>query len=143
MTFTQESKLKGPLAGIKVVEAGMVVAGAMVTANLADLGAEVIKIEPTKGDEMRRVGQKKDGEPLLWRVIARNKKVVAVDLNQPQGAKVARDIIATADVFVENFRPGRMADFGLDYETLSSVNPGLVMVHLSGYGQTGPYSRRP
>lgn len=135
--------MKGPLAGIKVVEAGMVVAGAMVTANLADLGAEVIKIEPTKGDEIRRVGQKKDGEPLLWRVIARNKKVVAIDLNKPEGAKVARDIIASADVFVENFRPGRMAEFGLDYETLSAVNPGLVMVHLSGYGQTGPYSHRP
>ena len=143
MTSAVNPQMKGPLAGIKVVEAGMVVAGAMVTANLADLGAEVIKIEPTKGDEIRRVGQKKDGEPLLWRVIARNKKVVAIDLNQPEGAKAARDIIASADVFVENFRPGRMADFGLDYEALSAINPGLVMVHLSGYGQTGPYSNRP
>lgn len=133
----------GPLTGIRVVEAGMVVAGAMVTANLADLGAEVIKIEPVKGDEIRRVGKKKNGEPLLWRVIARNKKIIAVDLNKPEGADVVRRIIASADVFVENFRPGRVIDFGLDYATLSALNPGLVMVHLSGYGQTGPYSNRP
>jgi len=121
----------------------MVVAGAMVTASLADLGAEVIKIEPVKGDEIRRVGKKKDGEPLLWRVIARNKQVIAVDLNNPKGAEVVRKIISTADAFVENFRPGRVAEFGLDYKTLSAINPKLVMVHLSGYGQTGPYSRRP
>jgi len=121
----------------------MVVAGAMVTASLADLGAEVIKIEPVKGDEIRRVGQKKNGEPLLWRVIARNKRVIAVDLNRPEGASVVRQILATADAFVENFRPGRVAEFGLDYKTLSEINPKLVMVHLSGYGQTGPYSQRP
>lgn len=135
--------MQGPLTGIKIVEAGMVVAGAMVTAGLADLGAEVIKIEPVKGDEIRRVGQKKNGEPLLWRVIARNKQVVAVDLNNPRGADVVRKILSTADAFVENFRPGRIAEFGLDYKTLSAINPGLVMAHLSGYGQTGPYSRRP
>jgi crotonobetainyl-CoA:carnitine CoA-transferase CaiB-like acyl-CoA transferase len=138
-----KNNMQGPLTGIKVVEAGMVVAGAMVTASLADLGAEVIKIEPVKGDEMRRVGQKKNGEPLLWRVIARNKQVVAVDLNKPEGADVVRKILATADVFVENFRPGRVVEFGLDYKTLSEINPKLVMVHLSGYGQTGPYSDRP
>lgn len=135
--------MQGPLTGIKVVEAGLVVAGAMVTASLADLGAEVIKIEPVKGDEIRRVGQKKDGEPLLWRVIARNKHVVAVDLNKPEGADIVRRILSTADAFVENFRPGRVAEFGLDYKTLSAINPKLVMVHLSGYGQTGPYSDRP
>jgi crotonobetainyl-CoA:carnitine CoA-transferase CaiB-like acyl-CoA transferase len=135
--------MQGPLTGIKVIEAGMVVAGAMVTASLADLGADVIKIEPVKGDEMRRIGKKKDGEPLLWRVIARNKKVIAVDLNKPEGVEVVRNLISQADVFVENFRTGRVQSLGLDYASLSALNPGLVMVHLSGYGQTGPYSGRP
>jgi crotonobetainyl-CoA:carnitine CoA-transferase CaiB-like acyl-CoA transferase len=135
--------MQGPLVGIKVIEAGMVVAGAMVTASLADLGADVIKIEPVKGDEMRRIGKKKNGEPLLWRVIARNKKVIAVDLNKPEGVEIVRTLIGQADVFVENFRTGRMNALGLDYASLSAVNPGLVMVHLSGYGQTGPYSKRP
>lgn len=121
----------------------MVVAGAMVAASLADLGADVIKIEPVKGDEMRRIGKKKDGEPLLWRVIARNKKVAAVDLNKPEGVEIVRKLVGEADVFVENFRVGRMAALGLDYASLSAVNPGLVMAHLSGYGQTGPYSKRP
>lgn len=135
--------MQGPLTGITVVEAGMVVAGAMVTASLADLGADVIKIEPVKGDEMRRIGKKKNGEPLLWRVIARNKKVIAVDLNKPEGVAIVRTLIGKADVFVENFRTGRMKSLGLDYSDLSVLNPGLVMVHLSGYGQTGPYSKRP
>lgn len=135
--------MQGPLTGLRIIEAGMVVAGAMVTASLADLGAEVIKIEPVKGDEIRKVGKKKNGEPLLWRVIARNKKVVAIDLNDVQGAALVRELIVSADAFVENFRPGRVADFGLDYKTLSAINPKLVLVHLSGYGQTGPYSNRP
>jgi crotonobetainyl-CoA:carnitine CoA-transferase CaiB-like acyl-CoA transferase len=135
--------MQGPLVGIKVIEAGMVVAGAMVTASLADLGADVIKIEPVKGDEMRRIGKKKNGEPLLWRVIARNKKVIAVDLNTAEGVEIVRKLIGEADVFVENFRTGRMKALGLDYASLSASNPKLVMVHLSGYGQTGPYSKRP
>ena len=135
--------MQGPLTGLRIVEAGMVVAGAMVTASLADLGAEVIKIEPVKGDEIRKVGKKKNGEPLLWRVIARNKKVVAIDLNDPEGAALVKELVSSADAFVENFRPGRVADFGLDYKTLSAINPKLVLVHLSGYGQTGPYSDRP
>lgn len=135
--------MQGPLTGLRIIEAGMVVAGAMVTASLADLGAEVIKIEPVKGDEIRKVGKKKNGEPLLWRVIARNKKVVAIDLNDVQGAALVRELIVSADAFVENFRPGRVADFGLDYKTLSAINPKLVLVHLSGYGQNGPYSNRP
>ena len=121
----------------------MVVAGEMLTANLADLGAEVIKVEPPKGDELRQIGQKKAGQSLLWKVMARNKKVIAVDLSSPDGAEIVREILRTSDVFVENFRPGRVTDFGLDYQSLKEINPKLVMVHLSGYGQTGPYSSRP
>ena len=142
-TELPDSPAQGPLVGIKVLEIGMLFAGPLASAHFADLGADVIKIEPPKGDEVRRMGRSKNDEPLWWRVTNRGKQLVAADIRTPGGADVVRRIAATADVLIENFRPGKLASWGLDYETLSTLNPGLVMLHISGYGQTGPYSSRP
>src|ERR1700761_1670437 len=139
----KEDSKAGPLEGIRIVDAGMLFAGPLVTTALGDLGAEVIKIEHPKGDEVRNIGRHKDGHGLWWRIVSRNKKLAAADITKPEGAAIVRRLIDTADVFVENFRPGRIAEWGLGYETLQQSNPGLVMLHISGYGQTGPYSSRP
>jgi crotonobetainyl-CoA:carnitine CoA-transferase CaiB-like acyl-CoA transferase len=132
----------GPLEGIRIVDAGMLFAGPLVSTTLGDLGADVIKVEHPKGDEVRNLGRHKDGQGLWWRIVARNKRLVAADVTKPEGAEIVRRLVKTSDVFVENFRPGRVAEWGLDYRTLSALNPGLVMLHISGYGQTGPYSSR-
>ena len=137
----KESQGSGPLKGLRVVELGMLFAGPLIATNLADLGAEIIKIEHPKGDVVRGLGQ--GDNSLWWSVVARNKKLVGVDVKKPEGADIVRRLLATADVFIENFRPGRVKEWGLDYDTLRKVNPGLVMLHVSGYGQTGPYSERP
>ncbi len=134
---------RGPLTGIQVIEVGMLFAGPMASAYLADMGADVIKVEPPKGDEVRRMGRFKDGEPLWWRVTNRGKRLLAADVRKPEGAEIVRRLAAKADVFIENFRPGKLASWGLDYKALSALNPGLVMLHITGYGQTGPYSSRP
>ncbi|GAB5454814.1 MAG: CoA transferase [Henriciella sp.] len=135
---------QGPLAGIRVVEMGTLIAGPFCGQLLGDLGAEIIKIEPPgRGDPMRDWGQvKRDGKSYWWSVIARNKKSVTLNLREPEGQRIARELIQTADVLIENFRPGTLEKWGLDWETLSSDNPRLVMVRVSGYGQTGPYSSR-
>jgi formyl-CoA transferase len=117
----------------------MLFAGPLIATNLADMGAEIIKIEHPKGDVVRGLGD----SSLWWSVVARNKKLVGVDVKKPEGADVVRRLLATADVFIENFRPGRVKEWALDYDTLREINPGLVMLHVSGYGQTGPYSKRP
>lgn len=135
------SKVKTPLAGTRVVEMGSFVAGPFCGQLLADFGAEVIKIEPPgKGDPMRTWGRHtKNDRTLWWPIIARNKKSVTLNLREAQGQEMARSLIASADVLVENFRPGTMERWGLSYEKLKEVNPGLVMVRISGYGQMGPY----
>jgi crotonobetainyl-CoA:carnitine CoA-transferase CaiB-like acyl-CoA transferase len=135
----------GPLAGIRVVEMGQLLAGPFCGQLLADLGADVIKLEdPGRGDPMRQWGrQRPEGQSLWWAVVARNKRSVTVNLREPAGQDLARSLIATADVVVENFRPGTMERWGLDYPALSGVNPGLVMVRVSGFGQDGPYAGRP
>jgi formyl-CoA transferase len=140
-----ESTPTGPLAGIRVVEMGQLLAGPFCGQLLADLGADVIKLEdPGRGDPMRQWGrQRPQGQSLWWAVVARNKRSVTVNLREPLGQDLARNLIATADVVVENFRPGTMERWGLDYDTLSGVNPGLVMVRVSGFGQDGPYAQRP
>jgi crotonobetainyl-CoA:carnitine CoA-transferase CaiB-like acyl-CoA transferase len=134
---------KGPLSGLKVVDVGMLFAGPLVGTLLADLGATVIKVEHPRGDEVRRVGRFRDGEPLWWRVTARNKQLAAVDIRTPEGKQVLLRLIGDADILIENFRPGRMAEWGFKYDELVRTNPGLVMLHISGYGQTGPYRERP
>ena len=134
----------GPLKDIRVVEMGQLLAGPFCGQLLADFGAEVIKIEPPGvGDPMREWGQEKShGKSLWFPVVARNKKSVTLNLRTPEGQALARELIATADILVENFRPGTMERWGLDYAALSALNPGLIMVRVTGYGQTGPYAHR-
>ena len=133
-----------PLRDLRVVEMGQLLAGPFCAQLLGDFGAEVIKIEPPgEGDPMRVWGrQPVDGVGLWFPVVGRNKKSVTINLRTPEGQALARDVIATADVLVENFRPGTMERWGLGYEALSAANPGLVMVRVTGYGQTGPYAPR-
>jgi len=121
----------------------MLFAGPLVGTLLGDLGATVIKVEHPSGDEVRRVGRFKDGEPLWWRVTARNKLLAAVDIKTLRGQEVLCRLVNGADILIENFRPGRFAEWGLTYDRLSKENAGLILLHISGYGQTGPYSHRP
>ncbi|MDQ3507395.1 MAG: CoA transferase [Actinomycetota bacterium] len=123
---------------------GSLLAGPFCGQLLGDFGAEVIKVEPPgKGDPMRVWGRhQKNGRTLWWPVIARNKKSVTLNLREKEGQEIARSLIAEADVLVENFRPGTMERWGMGYEELREANPGLVMVRVSGYGQTGPYRDR-
>jgi formyl-CoA transferase len=133
-----------PLAGIRVVDAGQVVAGPMIATLLGDFGAEVIKVEPPgTGDAYRTFSLRKNGAPLAWKVMGRNKKSITLDLRDPRGVELFRRVVAEADVLVESFRPQTLARWGLDYDTLSRSNPGLVMVMVSGFGQSGPYRDRP
>jgi len=134
----------GPLANLKVVEMGTLIASPFCGRLLAEFGADVVKIEtPGEGDPLRKWRQLHEGNSLWWYAQARNKKSVAVNLKAPEGQQVVRDLVAKADIVVENFRPGTMEKWGLGYDVLSKANPGLVMVRLSGFGQTGPYRDRP
>ncbi len=139
-----EAAPSGPLAGLRVIEMGTLIAGPFCGQILGDFGAEVIKIEdPRKGDPMRQWGRSlPQGLSPWWPVIGRNKKSVGLDLRQPEGQEIARRLIGKADVVIENFRPGAMEKWGLGYEALSATHPGLVMARISGYGQTGPLSTR-
>jgi len=131
---------RGPLDGLVAVEAGQLIAGPFCGQLMGDLGATVIKIEPPGvGDPMRAWGR---GAPVWWEVIARNKKSVSIDLRKPAGQDLARRLIAGADFLIENFRPGVLEGWNLSPERLRSENPGLIVVRMSGYGQTGPYSDR-
>jgi crotonobetainyl-CoA:carnitine CoA-transferase CaiB-like acyl-CoA transferase len=135
----------GPLAGIRVIEMGQLLAGPFVGSRLADFGAEVIKIEPPgAGDPMRQWGHHRyHGECLWWPVLARNKKSVTADLRRAEGQELARGMLTRADALVENFKPGTLEKWGLGPEALHALNPGLIIVRVSGFGQTGPYSDRP
>ena len=134
----------GPLAGLRVIELGTLIAGPFCARILAEFGAEVIKIEaPDGGDPLRTWRKLHAGTSLWWAVQARNKKSVTVNLKSPAGQGVVRRIVRDADIVVENFRPGALEKWGLDYDRLSADNPGLIMVRLSGYGQSGPYRDRP
>jgi len=131
----------GPLSDIRVVELGQLIAGPFCAQLFGDLGATVVKIEPPKtGDPMRQWGA--GDPPVWWEVIARNKRSVAADLRTPDGQEIARRLIAGADVLVENFRPGTLEKWHLDPADLCAANPRLIVVRVSGYGQTGPYARR-
>ena len=134
----------GPLTDIRVVEMGQLLAGPFCGQLLADFGAEVIKIEPPgEGDPMREWGREKPyGKSLWWPVVARNKKSVTLNLRLPEAQAVVRDLVAKADILIENFRPGTMERWGLGYDALKAINPRLIMVRVTGFGQTGPYASR-
>ena len=133
-----------PLDGLRVLDVSTILAGPLCCQLLGDFGADVIKVEhPTYGDNMRGHGHSKDGVPLWWKELSRNKRTVAIDLKHEDGAALLRRLAATADVLVENFRPGTLERWGLGPEVLQEENPGLVVVRLTGFGQTGPYADRP
>lgn len=132
------------LAGVRVVEMGQLIAGPFAAKTLGDFGAEVIKIEPPDGgDPLRGWRLLKHGTSVWWQVQSRNKRSVALDLRAAEGQDIARRLVAEADVLVENFRPGTLEGWGLGWDVLSALNPGLVMLRISGYGQTGPYRDLP
>ncbi|WP_166392140.1 CaiB/BaiF CoA transferase family protein [Nocardioides ochotonae] len=133
----------GPLTGYTVIDASTILAGPLACQILGDYGADVVKIEhPAKRDGMRGHGPAKDGTPIWWKEIARNKRTVGLSLKEPDGAALFLRLAATADVVVENFRPGTLERWGVGPEQLHEVNPGLVIVRITGFGQTGPYAAR-
>ena len=133
-----------PLQGIKVIEMGTLIAGPFAARLMAEFGAEVIKIEsPQGGDPLRQWRRLRNGTSLWWYVQARNKKSVTINLKKEAGQEIIRQLVKNADIVIENFRPGVMEGWNLGWEQLSAINPGLIMVRISGYGQTGPYRDRP
>jgi formyl-CoA transferase len=132
------------LDGIRVIEMGQLIAGPFAGKTLGEFGADVIKIEPPgAGDPLRNWRLMKDGTSVWWQVQSRNKRSIALDLRSAQGQEVARALIAQADVLIENFRPGTLEAWGMGYEALCEINPGLIMLRISGYGQSGPYRDLP
>ena len=132
-----------PLQGLRVIELGQLLAGPFAGCLLGYFGAEVIKIEPPGGDPIRNWREVKDGTSLWWRSLARNKKCISVDLKTQEGRDLVRQLLVTADIVIENFRPGVMENWGLDPESLRQDNPSLIYARISGYGQSGPYSKKP
>ena len=133
-----------PLEGLKVVDAATLFAGPLAGTILGDFGADVIKVEhPAKGDPARTHGPSKDGISLWWAMLGRNKRTVTLNMGKPEGAEVAKQLLAEADVFIENFRPGTIERWGLGPEVLHAINPRLVIARVTGFGQFGPYSSRP
>jgi crotonobetainyl-CoA:carnitine CoA-transferase CaiB-like acyl-CoA transferase len=133
----------GPLAGCRVLELGSIVAGPFCGRLLADFGAEVVKIEPREGDGIRSIGKRAKGKALNATSLMRNKALASIDLRKPEGQALVRAMVASFDIVIENFRPGGLEKWGLAYEDLRKLRPDLIMVRISGYGQTGPYSARP
>lgn len=132
------------LAGLRVIDCATLFAGPTAALLLGDFGAEVIKIEhPEAGDPVRNHGYKKDGKSLWWTYLSRNKKTVALNLSNPKGAAVFKKMIADTDVLIENFRPGTLEKWGLSTDELHQINPKLIIARVTGFGQTGPYARRP
>jgi formyl-CoA transferase len=142
--MTDERFANGPLSDLRVIELGTLLAGPFCGQLLGDMGAEVIKVEPPgQGDPLRVWGQEKaGGKSLWWPVVARNKKAITLDLRQAEGQKVLHELVAKADFLLENFRPGTLEKWGCGYDELAKINPRLIMIRVSGYGQSGPYSKR-
>ena len=132
-----------PLTGVRVLDFTRVLAGPLSTALLADLGAEVIKVEPPAGDDYREIGPMRDGESALFSVMNRNKQSIVLDLKSPAALQIVMDLAASCDVVVENFRPGVAERLGIGADALLAVNPKVVVVSISGFGQTGPLAARP
>lgn len=134
----------GPLTGLRMIEMGQLLAGPFCGQLMADFGCEVIKIEqPKLGDPMREWGREKSGgKSLWWPVVARNKKSITLNARVPEGQEIIKKLVAKSDFLLENFRPTTMEKWNLGYDQLSAINPGLIMIRVSGYGQTGPYSHK-
>ena len=132
----------GPLKGLRVIELGSTVAGPFCTRLMADFGADVIKVEQPEGDAVRSMGTRRDGQSLYGASIFRNKRLVSINMRQEEGRKLVRRLCLGADIVVENFRPGTLERWGLGYGDLKEDNPGLILVRISGFGQSGPYSNR-
>jgi formyl-CoA transferase len=144
MTDSTPAGTSGALSDLRVLELGTLIAGPFCGQLLGDMGAEVIKIEaPGQGDPMRHWGPQPRGTPSVWwPVIGRNKKAITLDLRQSDGQRLFKDLCATSDIVIENFRPGTLEKWGCGWRELSAINPRLILVRVSGYGQTGPYSQR-
>lgn len=139
-----ESQGNGPLGGLRVLDLGNMIAAPTAGCLLGDFGAEVVKVEhPVMKDDLRNWPPMKDGRSLWWKVTARNKKLITLDLSKAEGQVLLKRLLVSFDVVLENFRPGTMERWGLGYEELSRINTRIIMVRVSGYGQTGPYARRP
>lgn len=132
-----------PLDGLKVIDSATLFAGPMAASLLGDYGAEVIKLEHPRGDPARNHGPKKDGVGLWWKVLSRNKKSLGLSLSKPEGQALMKALVRDTDIWVENFRPGTLERWGLGYDVLSEINPGLILVRMTGFGQFGPKSHRP
>ena len=133
----------GALKGVRVIDAATLLAGPLIATYLADFGADVIKVEHPRGDALRSFGWMKDGTSVYWKTASRNKRVCTLNLGLPEGQELMRQLVADADVLIENFRPGTMERWNLSYGELRAVNPRLVMVRTTGFGQDGPYSNMP
>lgn len=131
------------LEGVKVLDISTLFAGPLAATILGDFGAEVTKIEHPRGDPSRSHGYSKDGVGLWWKLLGRNKKAITLYLGSPEGQDIFREMVKDADVVIENFRPGTLERWGLGYDRLSEINPGLVLARVTGFGQTGPYANRP
>ncbi len=141
---TSPSVRSGPLAGLKVLEMGQLIAGPFAGKTLADFGAHVVKIEPPgAGDPLRKWRLLKDGTSVWWQVQSRNKQSIALDLRTAEGQDIVRKLATESDVLIENFRPGAMEGWGIGPDDLLALNPRLIVLRISGYGQTGPYRNRP
>lgn len=136
-----DETLRGPLHGVRVIDLSRLVAGNMMSLQLADFGADVIKIEPPQGDPLR--DWRDGGQSLHWKTYGRNKRSIALNMREPEAMEILRRLLETADVFIENFRPGTLEDMGLAPEVLANINPRLITVRISGFGQTGPYAKLP
>lgn len=142
-TTDVQSDFQGPLVGLKVLDLATMMAAPWSATFLADFGADVLKVEhPVTGDHARHFGLSKDGEPVFWKTLARNKRSVTVDLKTEAGQEIIYRLVREADVVIENFRPGVLAGWGLGYDQLAEVNPGVIVLSVTGYGQNGPYAAR-
>jgi len=134
----------GPLDGLRVIDAGTLAAAPLVATYLGELGADVIKVEqPAGGDHLRRWGAQKDGVGLYWKSVGRGKRSVTLDLRSPRGQELFLELAKRSDAVLENFRPGTLERWNIGWETLHAANPDLVLLRISGFGQTGPYASKP
>ena len=140
---SKEDAREGALSGLRVLDCATLIAGPTIATLMGDFGADVIKIEHPQGDALRTLGWEKDGISLWWAMANRNKRCITLDFSKPQGQEILKELVVHADLLIEGFRPGRMEGWGLGYEQLSEINPQLIMVRVTGFGQTGPYRDRP